>query len=179
MSMSCVCVCVCVICAICCLLLAVSELLVGPASPILGSVLVGNSSSFPFVGEYSFAVRGRAAALVMLILCLQFWVYLMWVDTSNHPYQYLPVFAKANGWGDAMNPYVYLEHSTYVGPVIGEPCMSVVLLRRLTVMSSCAANAYNGISLSVATQVWTHVSFAHGANGVMQASGSACSAWRC
>ena len=48
-----------------------------------------------------------------------------------------------------------------------------MLLRRLTVYSSCNASAFNAISLSLATQVWTHVSFAHGANGVLQASCSA------
>ena len=41
-------------------------------------------------------------------------------------------------------------------------------LRRLVAFSSCGASAFNGISFSVANQVWTHVTIAHGANGVMQ-----------
>ena len=156
---------------------AVSQLLVGPASPMLGSVLVENSS-FPFVGEYSFAVRSARPSRsrhwwMIVAVRTQFWVYLTSSDGNN-----LPVLVKANGWGDAMNPFVYLYYNTCVGSVIGEPCMQCVcvcvLLRRLTVYSSCSSNAFNGVSLSVATQVWTHVSFAHGANGVLQVSALLC-----
>ena len=75
------------------------------------------------MGEYSFSVRGgRAPALTgsdaaCAVYAVQFWVYLMWVDSAN-----LPVFAKAKGWGDAMNPFVYVNYNTYVGFIIGEPC---------------------------------------------------------